>query len=65
MEPRNGGDPLRSQEGVYPFPRRGRGEGGAGRGCHPVQVGGGDPQDTFRVPAGCDDEEEQAGARAL
>ena len=31
--------------------------GGAGYGCCPIEVGGGDPQDPFRVPAGCDDEE--------
>ena len=28
-------------------------------------MGGGDPQDPFRVPAGHDNEEEQGGARAL
>ena len=65
MDPRNGGDLLCSQEGVYPVPRRGRREGGAGYGCCPIEVGGGDPQDPFRVPAGRDDEEEQGGARAL
>ena len=52
MDPRNSGDILCSQEGVYPVQR-------------PVQVGWGDPQDPLRVPAGCDDEEEQGGARAL
>ena len=51
MDPRNGGDLLCSQEGVYPVPRRGRWEGGAGYGCCPIEVGGGDPQDPFRVPA--------------
>ena len=65
MDPRNGGDLLCLQEGVYPVPRRGRWEGGAGYGCCPVEVGGGDPQDPFRVPAGRDDGEEQGGARAL
>ena len=65
MEPRNGGDLLCSQEGVYPVSRRGRREGGAGYGCCPIEVRGGDPQDPFRVPAGRDDEEEQGGARAL
>ena len=65
MDPRNGGDLLFSQEGVYSVPRRGRREGGAGYGCCPKEVGGGDPQDPPRVPAGCDDEEEQGGARAL
>ena len=65
MDPRNGGDLLCSQEGVYAVPRRGRREGGAGYGRCSVQVGGGGPQDPFRVPAGCDDEEEQGGARAL
>ena len=65
MDPRNGGDPLCSQEGVYPVPRRGRREGGAGYGCCPGEVDGGDPQDPFRVPAGRDDGEEQGGARAL
>ena len=45
MDPRNGGDLLCSQEGVYPVPRRGRREGGAGYGCCPIEVGGGDPQD--------------------
>ena len=50
---------------MYPVPRRGRREGGAGLGCCPIEVGGGDPQDPFRVPAGRDDEEEQGGARAL
>ena len=65
MDPRNGGDLLCSQEGVYPVPRRGRREGGAGYGCCPIEVGGGDPQDPLRVPAGRDDEEEQGGARAL
>ena len=63
--PRNGGDLLCSQEGVYSVPRRGRREGGAGYGCCPIEVGGGDPQDPPRVPAGRDDEEEQGGARAL
>ena len=65
MDPRNGDDLLCSQESVYPVPRRGRREGGAGYGCCPIEVGGGDPQDPFRVPAGRDDEEEQGGARAL
>ena len=65
MDPRNAGDLLCSQEGVYPVLRRGRREGGAGYGRCPVQVGGGDPQDPLRVPAGRDDEEEQGGARAL
>ena len=65
MDPRNGGDLLCLQEGVYPVPRRGRREGGAGYGRCPVQVGGCDPQDALRVPRGCDDEEEQGGARAL
>ena len=65
MDPRNGGDLLCSQEGVYPVPRRGRREGGAGYGCCSIEVGGGDPQDLFRVPAGRDDKEEQGGARAL
>ena len=65
MDPRNGGDLLCSQEGVYPVPRRGRREGGAGYGCCPIEVSGGDPQDPFWVPAGRDDEEEQGGARAL
>ena len=40
-------------------------EGGAGYGRCPVQVGGGDPQDPLRVPAGRDDGEEHGGARAL
>ena len=57
-------DLLCSQEGVYPVPRRGRREGGAGYGRCPVQVGGGDPQDPLWVPAGRDDVEEQGGARA-
>ena len=65
MDPRNGGDLLCSQEGVYSVPRRGRREGGAGYGCCPIEVGGGDPQDLPRVPVGRDDEEEQGGARAL
>ena len=65
MDPRNGADLLCSQEGVYPVPRRGRREGGAGYGCCPIEVGGGDPQDPFRVPAGRDNGEEQGGARAL
>ena len=65
MDPRNGGDLLCSQKGVYSVPRRGRREGGAGNGCCPIEVGGGDPQDLSRVPAGRDDEEEQGGARAL
>ena len=65
MDPCNGGDPLRSQEGVYLVLPRGRLEGGAGYGCCPVEVGRGDPQDLFRVPAGRDDEEEQGGAQAL
>ena len=65
MDPRNGGDLLCWQEGVYPVPRRGRREGGTGYGCCPIEVGGGDRQDPFRVPAGRDDEEEQGGARAL
>ena len=65
VDPRNGGDLLCSQEGVHLVPRLGRQEGGAGHGRCPVQVGGGDPQDMLRVPAGCDDEEEQGGALAL
>ena len=65
MDPCKGGDLLCSQEGVYPVPRRGRREGGAGYGCCPIELGGGDPQDPFRVPAGRDKEEEQGGARAL
>ena len=65
MDPRNGGDLLCSQEGVYSVPRRGRREGGAGYGCCPIEVGWGDPQDPPRVPAGRDDEEEQGGASAL
>ena len=65
MDPRNGGDLLCLQEGVYPVPRLGRREGGAGHGRCPVEVGGGDPQDPLRVPAGRDDEEEQGGARVL
>ena len=65
MDPRNGGDLLCSQEGVYPVPHHGRREGGAGYGCCPIEVGGGDPQDPFRVPVGRDDEEEQGVARAL
>ena len=50
---------------MYPVPRRGRREGGAGYGCCPVEVGGGDPQDLLRVPGGRDDEDEQGGARAF
>ena len=65
MDPRNGGDLLCSQEGVYPVPRRGRWEGGAGYGRCPVQVVGGDPRDPLWVPPGRDDEEEQGGAQAL
>ena len=65
VDPRNGADPLCSQEGVYSVPRRGCWEGGAGYGCCPIEVGGGDPQDPPWVPAGRDDEEEQGGARAL
>ena len=65
MDPRNGVDVLCSQEGVYPVPRRGRQEGGAGYWCCPTEVGGGYSQDPFRVPAGRDDEEEQGGVRAL
>ena len=38
---------------------------GGGYGCCPIEVGGGDPQDPPRVPAGRDDEEEEGGARAL
>ena len=65
MDSRNGGDLLCSQEGVYSVPRRGRREGGAGYGCCAKEVGGGDPQDPPRVPAGRDDEEHQGDARAL
>ena len=65
MGPRNSGDLLCSQEGVYPVPRRGRRGGGGGYGRCPVQVGGGDPQDPLWVPVGGDEEEEQGGARAL
>ena len=65
MDPRNGGDLLCSQEGVYPVPRRGRREGGAGYGCCPVEFGRADPQDPLWVPAGRDDEEEHGGARAF
>ena len=65
VDPRNSGDLLCAQEGVYSVPRRGRREGGAGYGCGPIEVGGGDPQDPPRAPAGRDDEEEEGGARAL
>ena len=65
MDPRNGGDLLCSQEGVYPVPRRGRREGGAGYGCCPIEVGRGHPQDPLRVLAGRDDKEGRGGARAL
>ena len=65
MDPRNGGDLLCLQEGVYPVPRRGRPGGGAGYGRCPVQVDGGDPQDPLRVPAGCNKKEEQGDALAL
>ena len=65
MDPRSGSDLLCSQEGVYSVPRRGHREGGAGYGCCPIEVGGGDTQDPLRVPAGGDDEEKQGGARAL
>ena len=65
MDPRNGGDLQCSQEGMYPAPRRGARRGGRGADAAPVQVGGGDPQDPLRVPAGLYDEEEQGGARAL
>ena len=51
--------------GVHLVPRLARREGGAGHGRCPVEVGGGDPQDPLRVPAGRDNEEEQGGARAL
>ena len=57
VDPRNGGDLLCAQEGVYSVPRRGRREGGAGYGCGPIEVGGGDPQDPPRAPAGRGDEE--------
>ena len=43
----------------------GAGSGGAGYGCCPIEVGGGDPQDPPRVPVGRDDEEEQGGAGAF
>ena len=65
MDPRNGGDLPRSQEVVYPVPRRGRREGGAGYRRCPIQAGGGEPQDPLQVPPGRDDKEEQGGARAL
>ena len=65
VDPRTGGDLLCAQEGVYSVARRGRREGGAGYGCGPIEVGGGDPQDPPRDPAGRDDEEEEGGARAL
>ena len=65
MDPGNGGDILGPQEGVRPIPRLGRREGGAGHGCCPVEVGGGDPQDPLRVSTGRDDEEEEGGAWAL
>ena len=65
VDPHNGRDLLCAHEGVYSVPRRGRREGGAGYGCCPIEVGGGDPQDPPRVPAGRDDEEEEGGARAL
>ena len=65
MDPCNAADLLCSQKVVYSVPRRGRREGGAGYGCCPIEVGGGDPQDPPRVPAGRDDKEEQGGARAL
>ena len=52
VDPRNGGDLLCSQEGVYPVTRRGRQEGGARHGRCPVQVGGGDPQGPAPGPRG-------------
>ena len=65
MDPRNGGDLLCSQEGVHSVPRLGRQEVETGPGRCPVEVGGGEPQGQFRVPAGRDDEEELGAARAL
>ena len=65
MDPHNGADPLCSQESVHPVPRLWRREGGAGHRRCPVEVGGVDPQDPLRVPAGRDEGEEQADARAL
>ena len=59
------GDLLCSQEGVHPVPRPGRREWGGGHGRCPVGVGGDDPVDPLRVPAGRDNEEEQGGAQAL
>ena len=54
MDPCNGSDLLCSQEGVRPVPRLGRREGEAGHGRCPEKVGGGDPPDPLRVPAGSD-----------
>ena len=65
MDPRNGGELVCSQEGVYPILRGGRRDRGAGYGRCPVQVAGDDPQDPLRVSPGRDDEEKQGGARAL
>ena len=65
MLPRNGADLLGQQEGVHPVTRLEHREGGTGHGRCPVEVGGGDPQDPLRVSAGCEDQEEQGGARAL
>ena len=65
MDPRNSGDLLCLQEGVHPVPRLGRREGAAGCRRCPIEVGGDVPQDSIWVAAGCDDKEEQGGARAL
>ena len=75
-----GGAPGRAERFPAPGSTRARGpgggatvlvNGGARRAHHPsdrslpIEVGGGDPQDPPRVPAGRDDEEEEGGARAL
>ena len=65
MDPRNGGDRLCSQERMHPVPRLGRREGGVGARVLPGRGGRPDPKDPLRVPAGCDDEKKQGGARAL
>ena len=65
VDPRNGGDLLGPQEEMYPVPRLGRREGGAGHGRCPVEVGGGGPEDPLRASTGHDDQEEQGGARAV
>ena len=69
MDSRNDGDLPAPQEGVYLIPGLGNREVGVGQACgsvqQPVEVSRAGSKDLLQVPARCEDEEEQGGARVL